>query len=470
MDGTFVSTHPEPSRTRPAGADGARTTTTTTTAAAVASLVGVAVFWCVQSLAASRAPGYGWAHDTISALASRGSSVLWVAVLAGAGLFLAHLAGGVVLWRRSQRLAGAALSLAAVSGMGVLSAPLHCPHGAAGCSDPLSGRGGLDTAAIIHRDFAVSYQVWMVLAVALVAVTLLHRRHPRRAVALLLAVTVSTGLALQMRSGHHLGVWERSWVGVNCLVLVALTVRYLSVADRQPRRLEQSVPTILWLGGLITVGVLLPVAALLQPSFSLSTDLVSDVASRGAVDPWVGRAALLGIAVAHLGVAAALAVAGTARRRVRLLLVAAGGAVVVGVCLAGVALVPIRCPRGAHGCNGPDSGRVLPTLTIDIVHRDLVAVAEAGLLVLLAALLVHLVVRRRGVAVTVVGVLLATNPVVLGVQQQGHDIGVWQDAWIATIVGGILIGAAISRHWMPVGGQARQPSGSSPPGMSAAGS
>jgi hypothetical protein len=174
------------------------------------------------------------------------------------------------------------------------------------------------------------------------------------------------------------------------------------------------------LGSLAALAVLVPLAAAVQPAYDLRDDLVSDLGARGASYPLLGHAIVLAVALAHVG-------AGLVLRTLRL------PALVTEASLVALVAFPITCPRGARGCNGPDSGRASPKPIADVIHRDLVVVLEAASLVLGLLVLVHLV-RLRSHAAVVVAAALVASPVCLVWQQQGEDIGYWQLSWLSALL------------------------------------
>ncbi len=230
-----------------------------------------------------------------------------------------------------------------------------------------------------------------------------------------------------------LGLWERTSTFTNSALLLAIAVWSLltrtidaPVATAAPRRPGQAEVRDRWrVASLSALGLMvvpLAVSILVQPSWDLRRDLVSDLAAKGAVLPALGQAAILSIAVAHGCAAVALAL-----RRMR---PAAGAAGIAAVCLIGVALVQITCPRGASGCSGPESGRVLPRATTDVVHRDLVVVLELASLVLAVAIVLHLRATGRARLAGTTGTVAVLSALLLLAQQGGQDIGWWQLSWL----------------------------------------
>jgi hypothetical protein len=123
--------------------------------------------------------------------------------------------------------------------------------------------------------------------------------------------------------------------------------------------------------------VLITVAGARAPGYRQYEDFISALASRGAPEPWIVRVALLGVAVAHLLVAASLV------RRDRATGLAVG---VAGACLVGVAALPITCPARAPYCVVADTPDVLDgghlAAVLGYAVAMLVAMVRAGLLLI----------------------------------------------------------------------------------------
>jgi hypothetical protein len=120
---------------------------------------------------------------------------------------------------------------------------------------------------------------------------------------------------------------------------------------------------------------------------------------------------------------------------------------------AGVDAVPMGCPRGAHGCSGPHSGRRWPRPPSDVVHRDLVAALEVGSVLLLVGLAV--VCWRAGKRANAAGsaALAVASMALLGGQQAGHNIGFWQLSWLVVTLAAPVLAAGLGGHPLPQAGQ-----------------
>ena len=397
-------------------------------------------FWVLTLVAGQLVAGYDTATDTLSALAARDTQVRQVGVAAGLLLALAHLATGALLAGVGARAAALAAGLSSVAGVALFAlAPITCPGGAAGCSDPLSGRGAPDGLAVLHRDLAVAYELCFVLAALLVALAFARRGRRAPAVVAAAGAVGSVLLALQLRRGVDLGLWERGWVGVNTLLLLLVS---LAVARRVPLRLPHVGRGLLLLG-LGGVLVLLPLSVTAQPAYDLRRDLVSALASHGARLPVLGQVLILTVALAHLGAATVLASQpGRAARA------AAASGAVAAAGLVAIAFVRITCPRGARGCSGPESGRAVPRPLADTVHRDLVVVVELGSVALLALLAMQTWRAGDRALAVAVTVSAALSPALLLRQQAGQDIGLYQLGWLAA--GLLPLLAVLALHDRPV--------------------
>lgn len=395
-------------------------------------VLAVAVFWVVSVLAGEQSAGYNLVNDTLSALAARGVDARDLGLAAGAALAFAHAAAAVLLPRLGAPRVAVAMAATALAGFALLAFPISCPGGAAGCSGPLSGRGPQGVDGVLHRDVATLYGALFVITMGSWAAALVRRGRAPTAAVFVLGTLLGAGCALQIRTGSLLGVWERGWLAANTVLLLGLAALSGGWVRRRPTLLGAA--KLLALLGLATFAALLPIAIEAQPVFRVRDDLASDLAAHGAVAPALGQAFIVALALAHGGVAAALLV-----RRLR---IAGAAGAVAAVSLLAIAFVQITCPRGASGCSGPDSGRVMPRPIADIVHRDLVAVLELGSVVLAVAVGVHLLrTSRRGLGT---GTLLAAvaSLVLLGGQQSGRDIGWWQLGWITATC--VIVLAAVS--------------------------
>lgn len=389
----------------------------------------LAAFWLLSLWGGTRAPGYDLVQDTLSALAARGpGDSLW-GVAAGLALVLAHALGSLGLWHRRQRLPAALLAAASSAGLALMLLPVACPRGPAGCSGVFSGRSP-DLTSALHRDAAAIYAALFALTCLALADGLFRTGRAPTAALVAAAACLSVVLALGLRTGVALGLWERAWLALNSVLLLWLVV---------PGR----PPDLTWPGAARRVGyaalalgpLLLLIAAQAQPAFDPQTDLISGLASDGANRPWLGRAAMLAVAAAYL----ALCLLSAAARRGWIAAAAAAAA----ASAAGIALVPLQCPRGAHGCSGPDSGRAVPRPRGDVIHRDLVAAFEVALLLLLVLIAAGLARRHeRGRARLLLG-LACLSAVLLAGQQRGESIGWWQLTWFSVV----LLAAAAALTW-----------------------
>jgi hypothetical protein len=414
-------------------------------------VLGIVLFWCGVAVAAAHIPGYRADRDTVSALAADDARSRTLAIWAAAALATAHTTTAVVLCRRGLRAAGAALGAATVAGWCVLWLPIHCPHGAAGCSGPLSGRVP-DAAAIAHRDATVLYVVLFCVALAGAVAGLIRRDRPLRAAVLAALLLAGAGLALGLRHGVELGLWERAWLSVNSVALLVLVTAPqpspsgVSGHERagMPRNAGRSAGVRAALGGVLAAVAVVPWAAQAQPAYSWRTDLASNLAAHGVRWPVLGRVVIVAVAVAYLGAAAALSAAGQRWTA------AAGG--LAGLGAAGVATVSMTCPRGAHGCSGPNSGRSWPRPLADVVHRDLVVALEVGSVLLLVGLAVAYWRTGQTGNAALAAALSGASVVLLGRQQAGHDIGFWQLGWLAVTLSAPAL-VASGRHLLPQTGQ-----------------
>jgi hypothetical protein len=402
-------------------------------------------FWVLTLYGGTRAPGYDPIEDTLSALAARGPGESAWGVAAGLALALAHALAALGLWQRGHRVPAALLSAATGAGVALLLLPVTCPRGPAGCSGVFSGRS-VDLTSAMHRNAAAAYAA--LFALTCFALSYRQWRAASRPSAVLVAAAacLSVVLALGLRTGIALGLWERAWVALNSVLLLWLFL---------PRRL----PELTWPGAARRAGcaalllgpVLLVLGAHAQPAFDPRTDLISNLASYGADLPWLGRSAILAVAAAYLTLCLVLAAAGRGW--------SAAAAAAAAVSAAGIALVPLQCPRGAHGCSGPDSGRAVPRPRGDIVHRDLVAAFEVALLLLLVLLAVGLLRRRVRALASLLLAFAVLSVVLLGGQQVGDSIGWWQLAWF----GVVLAAAAVALAWSDlVAGPPRRTAARSP--------
>jgi Protein of unknown function (DUF998) len=142
-----------------------------------------------------------------------------------------------------------------------------------------------------------------------------------------------------------------------------------------------SVRTARWVtvGAVVAFWVLVLVAGAVNPGYQLTRDYVSALASRGAVDAWLGVAALLVLPLAHLAAARVLAPRAP-KAAVGLLVTVAAGVV--------TAADRISCLGGAARCSV--AGQLRATDWMDAVHGRAVAAYGVIMVVVLATTAVEL--------------------------------------------------------------------------------
>ena len=183
------------------------------------AVTGVVLFWGDTLVAGSLAPGYDLTSDYVSSLASRGSAVAPVGIVAIVFLGLAHLLAAATL----RGAIAVPLVLAGLAGLTIAAFRTACPLGAAGCGT--APNTVADLSGTVHSLAVGAYEVFIVVAMVLFAFT---RRRDEKVFALLsILVAVASVLLLLQTGGAHNGLWQRGWLLVNTgwLVAVLLTRR-----------------------------------------------------------------------------------------------------------------------------------------------------------------------------------------------------------------------------------------------------
>lgn len=171
----------------------------------------------------------------------------------------------------------------------------------------------------------------------------------------------------------------------------------------------------------------------LQPDYSHRRDYLSALASVGARAPAVGVSALLALALAHAGGAAAVRRTAGARLAPALLLGAAASGVVI-------ASARISCPGGAAGCS---TGTGSPGDSLaGVVHGR--AVGAYAVLVVLAMITTVRPAWRAGHSVLAAASppCAAASAGLLLAQLASPTPGGWQRGWVAVSVGWLLLAGA----------------------------
>lgn len=188
----------------------------------------VALFWLGVVSVGTLVPGYAHRADYISSLASRGSPVAPLGMATIASLALAHLAGGVAVWRGWRaRFVGALLGLAGLAGLVTAAFRINCPEGPHGCGfeaiPPVP-----DLGDVVHGYSVIGYQTFAVLAMAALAVgTARGARWPRWLGAISVPLAIVSTLCLMRTGDADSGFWQRLWLACNTawLARVALEAR-----------------------------------------------------------------------------------------------------------------------------------------------------------------------------------------------------------------------------------------------------
>jgi hypothetical protein len=183
---------------------------------AALSVAGVTLFWLGVLIGGSLAPGYRQSRDYISALASRGSAVAPIGIAAIASQGLGFLFGGLFVLRRwRSRAAGLPMVLAGLSVVVVAAFRIGCPDGAAGC-----GFGAFELANdfgdVVHRDAVIAFELFLLLAMAALALGSLRRPPwPRWLGWVSVPMGIASVLLLASTGGELNGVIQKLWAGTN---------------------------------------------------------------------------------------------------------------------------------------------------------------------------------------------------------------------------------------------------------------
>lgn len=191
--------------------------------AAAVAVAAAGCFWAATLVGAALNPGYRPSRDYVSSLASYGARTPVVGVLAIAVLALAHAATAVAARRAlGVTLMPALLMLGSLAGLITSAFRIHCSRGVAGCSTTLGPDPARGLSDAVHGTSVAVYAVTTV--VAMMALAWACRRRVRPLALASIVAAVASSLSVSRIGGAWPGGWQRLWLGVNVLWLLAVVV------------------------------------------------------------------------------------------------------------------------------------------------------------------------------------------------------------------------------------------------------